>query len=104
MQKVVIAREFSDNPILLIANQPTRGVDVGSAEFIYRHLFKLRELGVCILMISSDLNEILELSDKVIVMYDGKITGEFNELGDITEEELGYYMLGVKNNIKNKEE
>lgn len=96
MQKVVIAREFSTEPSILIANQPTRGVDVGSAEFIYKKLLELREKGVAVLMVSSDLNEVLELSDKIVVMYDGEITGYFNDAKELTEEELGYYMLGLK--------
>ncbi len=100
MQKVVIAREISSNPKLLVANQPTRGVDVGSAEFIYRNLLKLREEKVAVLMVSSDLNEILELSDKIVVMYDGEITGFFDSNKEVSEEELGYYMLGLrKDNI-----
>lgn len=96
MQKVVIARELSSNPKFLVANQPTRGVDVGSAEFIYRNLLKLREEEVAVLMVSSDLNEILELSDKIVVMYGGEITGLFDSNKKVSEEELGYYMLGLK--------
>ncbi len=97
MQKVVIAREFSSEPNLIVVNQPTRGVDVGSAESIYRRLLRMRDDGAAILMVSSDLNEILELSDSVIVMYEGEIAAYFESSKSLTEEELGYYMLGIKN-------
>jgi len=100
MQKVVVAREFSSNPNLVIVNQPTRGIDVGSAEFIYRRILKMRDNGAAILMVSSDLNEILELSDSVIVMYGGEITAYFENSTHLTETELGYYMLGIKDQRK----
>lgn len=96
MQKIVIAREFSANPHLIIANQPTRGIDVGSTEFIWKKLIKYRDEGLSILLISADLNEILELSDSIMVMYDGKITGYFEDSKKLTQEELGKYMLGLK--------
>lgn len=96
IQKVVVAREFSSNPKLIVVNQPTRGVDVGAIEFIRKELVKLRDEGKAILMVSADLNEILELSDSLIVIYDGKITAYFKDASTVTEEELGFYMLGVK--------
>jgi len=96
IQKVVVAREFTDNPKLIIANQPTRGIDVGAAEFIRMKLLELRDQGVAIVLISADLNEVLELSDRLGVMYKGQFAGVFKDVSTLTEEELGKYMLGIK--------
>jgi len=76
MQKVVVARELSTEPALVIACQPTRGVDIGAAEYIRSMLLKLRDDGNAVLLISADLDEIMELSDRVIVMFEGRKTGE----------------------------
>jgi ABC-type uncharacterized transport systems, ATPase components len=93
MQKVVVAREFSfDTPVLIIA-QPTRGVDVGAIEFIHKAIIDRRNAGAAILMCSADLDEVFRLSDRIITIYEGKITGSF-EAGEITKEEIGYYMTG----------
>ncbi len=96
MQKVVAAREMSEDIEVLVADQPTRGVDVGTASFMYDQLVKIRDGGAAILLISADINEVMEMSDRLIVMYDGKISGYFDNLDTLTEEELGYYMLGLK--------
>lgn len=96
MQKVVVAREFSRNPSIMIANQPSRGVDVGATEFIHKKLLQLREKGAAILLVSADLNEVIELSDSLIVMYGGEIVAYFENTKNVSEEELGYYMLGIK--------
>lgn len=96
IQKVVIARELSSGPELIIANQPTRGIDVGSSEFIRNKLVSLRDNGAAILLISADLNEVLEVSDSIIVMSGGKISAYLPNNKDITEDELGEYMLGIK--------
>ncbi|SHH88974.1 simple sugar transport system ATP-binding protein [Clostridium collagenovorans DSM 3089] len=96
IQKVVVAREFSSNPKFIIANQPTRGIDVGATEFIRKKLVELRDDGTAVMLVSADLNEVLELSDSLIVMYGGEITAYFEDASKITEEELGFYMLGVK--------
>ncbi len=96
MQKVVAARELTENVKVVIAEQPTRGIDAGASELIRRKLVELRDQGVAVLLISADLNEILELSDSCIVMYNGKINAYFGDTSHLTEEELGYYMLGVK--------
>lgn len=96
MQKVVIARELSDDPKLLLANQPTRGVDVGAMQFIHQSILSLRDQGAGVLLVSADLNEILEVSDSIIVMFDGEISAYFDDASRVTEEELGYYMLGVR--------
>lgn len=97
MQKVVAARELTENVEIIIAEQPTRGIDAGASELIRHKLVELRDQGAAVLLISADLNEILELSDSCIVMYNGKINAYFEDTTHLTEEELGYYMLGVKN-------
>lgn len=96
IQKVVVAREFSTNPKIIIANQPTRGIDVGAAEFIRRRIIQFRDEGCAIILISADLNEVFELSDRLAVMYKGKFSGVFTDVKGLTEEELGKYMLGLK--------
>ncbi len=93
MQKVVVAREFSfDTPILIIA-QPTRGVDVGAIEFIHQCIIDKRNEGCAILLVSADLDEVFRLSDRIITMYEGQITGEFKE-GEIDKMGISYYMTG----------
>ena len=93
MQKVVVAREFSfDAPVLVIA-QPTRGVDVGAIEFIHSRIIEKRNEGRAILLCSADLDEVFRLSDRIITIYEGRITGEF-AAGEISKEEIGYYMTG----------
>lgn len=96
MQKVVVAREFSSNPKILIAAQPTRGIDVGATEFIRDQLVKKRTDGAAVLLVSADLSEVMSLSDRIITMFEGEITGVFPNASKVGEEELGYYMLGVK--------
>ncbi|MDD6042528.1 MAG: ABC transporter ATP-binding protein [Eubacteriaceae bacterium] len=93
MQKVVVAREFSfDTPVLIIA-QPTRGVDVGAIEFIHQCIIDKRNEGCAILLVSADLDEVFRLSDRIITMYEGKVTGEFAE-GAIDKMGISYYMTG----------
>lgn len=92
-QKIVLARELSNDADLIIANQPTRGVDIGSTEFIRKILNDVKEGGVGILLISADLQEILSLSDRILVMYEGRITGILNN-EEATEENLGLLMTG----------
>lgn len=96
IQKVIVAREFSTHPDIIIANQPTRGIDVGAAEFIRRRLLEFRDQGCAVLLVSADLNEIFSLSDRLAVMYKGKFSGLFTDVENVTEEELGQYMLGLK--------
>lgn len=96
IQKVVVAREFSNNPHLIVANQPTRGIDVGATEFIRNKLVELRDEGVAVLLITSDLNEVLEVSDSIIVMNNGEISAYIEDASTLEEYELGEYMLGVK--------
>lgn len=96
IQKVVAAREFSSGSELAVVNQPTRGIDVGATEFVRRRIVELRDQGTAVVLISADLNEVMELSDSLIVMCDGKITAYFPDSSRVTEEELGEYMLGIK--------
>lgn len=95
IQKVVVAREFSVEPKLIIADQPTRGIDVGATEFIRKRLVELRDEGSAVLLVSADLNEVLELSDSLIVMYNGEITAYIEDVKSLGEEELGLFMLGI---------
>ena len=96
IQKVVVARELTSYNRLIVCDQPTRGIDVGAAEFIRERLVQMRDDGKAILLVSADLGEIMNLSDSLMVMYGGKIVAYFNDLKNLTEDELGYYMLGVK--------
>lgn len=96
IQKVVIARELSGRPPLLIAQQPTRGVDVGSVEFIHRNLIQQRDTGSAVLLISADLSEVLALSDSLLVMHKGRIQAYFETTEGLTEHDVGEYMLGLK--------
>jgi len=91
-QKVVIAREVSRDPRVLIAAQPTRGLDVGAIEFVHRRLVEQRDEGKAVLLISLELDEILSLSDRILVVYEGRIVGEYGP--DVSEEELGIAMTG----------
>jgi simple sugar transport system ATP-binding protein len=96
MQKVVVAREFSSDPVLLLAAQPTRGIDIGASEFVRRQLVEKRNEGKAVLLISADLAEIMSLADRIAVMYKGQIVGVFQNGPELTEAELGLYMLGLK--------
>ncbi|MGF6375922.1 ABC-type uncharacterized transport system ATPase subunit [Clostridiales Family XIII bacterium PM5-7] len=97
MQKVVIAREFSfDTPVLVIA-QPTRGVDIGAIEFIHQSIIEKRNQGCAVLLVSADLDEVFRLSDRIITLYEGKVTGEF-KAGEIDKMGISYYMTGDRSN------
>ncbi|MGO4108991.1 ABC transporter ATP-binding protein [Paenibacillus sp. YAF4_2] len=96
MQKIVVARECEAAPKLLIAEQPTRGVDIGAARLIHEKLLEMRNDGCAILLLSADLNEILEVSDSLLVMYNGQFVAYYPDVKHVTEEELGFAMLGIK--------
>ena len=98
MQKVLLGREFAGNPRLLIAAQPTRGVDIGAAEGLRQRLIDLRDAGTAILLISADLEEVIALSDRIAVFCKGEIVGQFPS-DTIEENELGLYMLGAKRQL-----
>jgi simple sugar transport system ATP-binding protein len=93
-QKLIIAREMATRPRFLIAAQPTRGVDVGAIEFIHKKLEKARDEGAGILLVSSDLDEVMALSDRILVMYGGRFVAEFAR-GACDEKTLGLHMSGV---------
>jgi ABC-type uncharacterized transport system ATPase subunit len=93
-QKVIVAREVSRDPSVLVAAQPTRGLDVGAIEFVHRRLVEERDEGRAILLVSFELDEILSLSDRILVLYEGQIVAEFGP--DVSEEEIGFAMLGGK--------
>ena len=96
MQKVITARECSSHPELLVVSQPTRGIDVGATELIRKRLVNMREDGTAILLFSSDLSEVMEVSDRIIVLYDGEIVAHLINDKTINETILGEYMLGIK--------
>jgi general nucleoside transport system ATP-binding protein len=91
-QKVVVAREVARNPRVLVAAQPTRGLDVGAIEFVHRRLVEERDENRAILLVSFELEEILSLSDRILVIYEGEIVAEFSP--DVSEEEIGIAMIG----------
>jgi simple sugar transport system ATP-binding protein len=91
-QKVCVAREIAANPKVLIAHQPTRGLDVGAIEFVHRRLIEERDKGRAILLVSLEFEEVRALADRILVIYEGQIAGEFSP--DATEEELGIAMTG----------
>ncbi len=91
-QKVVAAREVARDPKVLIAAQPTRGLDVGAIEFLHRRLVEERDEGRAILLVSLELDEVMSLSDRLLVMYEGRVVGEHG--ADASEEEIGLEMLG----------
>ena len=94
IQKIVLARELSRQPRVLVAAQPTRGLDIGAAEYVHRRLIEQRQAGTAMLLISEDLDEILALSDRVAVIYEGQIMGEVPR-AEATPEKLGLLMAGV---------
>jgi simple sugar transport system ATP-binding protein len=92
-QKLIIARELQRDPDVLLAIQPTRGLDVGAIEFVHKELIAVRDAGKAVLLVSFDLDEILDLSDRIVVLYQGRITGEFAS-GEVSRSELGLFMGG----------
>jgi simple sugar transport system ATP-binding protein len=93
MQKVVLGRELAGDPKFVVANQPTRGLDVGSIEFVHRTLLEARDKGAAVLLVSVELDEVMSLSDRILVMYRGEIAGEVDP-AKVTEEEIGLLMGG----------
>ena len=94
-QKAIIAREIDKNPELLVAVQPTRGLDVGAIEYIHSQLVAQRDAGKAVLLVSLELDEVMNVPDRILVMYEGEIVGEFDPK-KVTVEELGLYMAGAK--------
>jgi len=94
-QKAIIAREIDKDPELLVAVQPTRGLDVGAIEYIHKQIVAQRDAGKAVLLVSLELDEVMNVSDRILVMYEGEIVGEFDPK-QVTVEELGLYMAGAK--------
>jgi simple sugar transport system ATP-binding protein len=94
-QKAIIAREIDRNPELLVAVQPTRGLDVGAIEYIHKQLIAQRDAGKAVLLVSLELDEVMDVPDRILVMYEGEIVGEFDPK-TTSQEELGLYMSGAK--------
>lgn len=94
-QKAIIAREIDKDPDLLVAVQPTRGLDVGAIEFVHKQLIDRRDSGKAVLLVSLELDEVMDVPDRILVMYEGEIVGEFDPK-KTTQEELGLYMAGAK--------
>ncbi|MGO3732252.1 MAG: ABC transporter ATP-binding protein [Vagococcus sp.] len=101
-QKIIMAREISSNPDVVVMSQPTRGVDIGSIEFIHSKIIELRNQGKAVLIVSSELSEVLNLSDRIYVMYQGKVSGERLKQ-DTNKEDLGLLMVGI-DQYESKEE
>ena len=97
-QKVIVAREVSRDPRVLVAAQPTRGLDVGAIEFVHRRLVEERDEGRAILLVSFELDEVLSLSDRILVIYEGQIVAEYSP--DVSEEEIGFAMVGGKRKVE----
>ena len=101
-QKAIIAREIDKDPELLVAVQPTRGLDVGAIEYIHKQLVAQRDKGKAVLLVSLELDEVMDVSDRILVMYEGEIVGELDPK-KVTVEELGLYMAGAKRDKVAKE-
>jgi simple sugar transport system ATP-binding protein len=93
-QKLIVAREFSRDVKLIVASQPTRGVDVGSIEYIHQRIVEERDNGSAVLIVSSELDEIMALADRILVMFRGRIVAE-TTTGETTNTELGLFMAGT---------
>ena len=94
-QKAIVAREIMKNPDILLAVQPTRGLDVGAIEYIHRQLVAQRDSGSAILLVSLELDEVMNLSDRILVIFEGAIVADLNPK-ETTVQELGLYMAGSK--------
>ena len=101
-QKAIIAREIDRDPKLLVAVQPTRGLDVGAIEYIHRQIVAERDRGKAVLLVSLELDEVMNLSDRILVMYEGEIVGEFDPK-TTTVQELGLYMAGARKQGKEEQ-
>ena len=102
-QKAIVARELDRPHKLLIAVQPTRGLDVGAIEYIHSQIVKDRDEGAGVLLVSLELDEVMNLSDRILVMYEGEIVGELDPK-KTTVQELGLYMSGAKRNVNKTEQ
>ena len=99
-QKAIIAIELDRNPELVIAVQPVRGLDVGAIEYIHNQIVAQRDKGKAVLLVSLELDEVMNLSDRILIMYEGEIVADVNPK-EVTIQELGLYMSGTKRSVKN---
>ncbi|MGB8454228.1 MAG: ABC transporter ATP-binding protein [Anaerocolumna sp.] len=102
-QKVIIARELDRNPDIVIAVQPTRGLDIGATEYIHRQLISQRDKGKAVLLVSLELDEVMEVSDRILVIYEGEIVADM-DTGTVSVQELGLYMSGSKRSVTHEKE
>ena len=100
-QKAIIARELDRNPDIVIAVQPVRGLDVGAIEYIHKQLIAQRDAGKAVLLVSLELDEVMNVSDRILVMYEGEIVADVDPK-KVTTEELGLYMAGAKRSVNNE--
>ena len=98
-QKAIVAREIDKDPELLVAVQPTRGLDVGAIEYIHKQIIAARDEGKAVLLVSLEMDEVLDVSDRILVMYEGEIVGELDPK-TTTAEEIGLYMAGAKREVR----
>ena len=96
MQKVILGREIERHPKLLIAVHPTRGLDIGAINFVRKQLIRQKQMGTAILLITADLEELIGMSDRIVVMYEGRFSGEITDVAHVTEERLGFLMGGIR--------
>lgn len=102
-QKVIIARELDRNPDIVVAVQPTRGLDIGATEYIHRQLISQRDKGKAVLLVSLELDEVMDVSDRILVIYEGEIVADLDP-GSVTVQELGLYMSGSKRSVTHENE
>jgi simple sugar transport system ATP-binding protein len=95
LQKVMLARELAGKPAVVIASQPTRGLDVGATEYVHQRILEERERGAAVLLISEDLDEIFALSDRIVVLFEGEVMGEA-AVEEASREQIGLWMSGVR--------
>lgn len=103
LQKIVLAREIGRKPKLLIAAQPTRGLDIGAINFVRQLLLEQKQQGTAVILISADLEELMSLSDRMIIMYEGKCSGEVTDVANTTEESIGLLMGGITHSERQEE-
>ncbi len=97
-QKLIVAREIDRNPEIIVAVQPTRGLDVGAIEYIHKQIIAQRDAGKAVLLVSLELDEVMNVSDRILVIYEGEIVGDLNP-NEVTSQELGLYMSGTKRSV-----
>ena len=103
IQKVILARELSKVRDFVLFSEPTWGLDIGSSQFIYEKIFEMQRKGIAIILLSTNLDEILELADIIVVMYKGRIVAQKSRSPEITKELIGEYMLGLRDDFRHEE-